>query len=309
MTKIAFLFPGQGSQTVGMGGHVFDAYPTAKRTLEEADEALGAKLSDMIRQGPEEALRETANAQPAILTVSVAIARILMEKGVQPTVMAGHSLGEYSALVMADAISFQDAVRLVRSRGRYMQDAVPLGAGTMSAVLGADNAVVEDACREVSATGRVVEPANYNCPGQLVISGSVEGVAAATELLKSRGVKKLIPLKVSAPFHCSLLRPAAEMLAKDLSTVDVRDPKIPYVANVDAEVVATRERIKQRLVDQVAKPVLWTQSLQRILSEFAPSKVVEVGPGQVVCGHMKKIDDTVPRFPTDSVEALAAFGQ
>ena len=302
--KRLFLFPGQGSQSVEMGKYAFEHFDVARRTLEEADEALGDSLSKLISQGPEEVLRETSNAQPAILTVSVAIGRILFERGIRPEVMAGHSLGEYSALVMSNAISFADAVRLVRARGKYMQEAVPMGVGTMSAILGADDSEVEEVCREVSDKGMVVEPANYNCPGQLVISGSVEGVAAASEELKNRKVKRVVPLSVSAPFHSSLLRPAADNLDGEFDRIELFDPEIPYVANVDCEIVRRKEQIRERLVNQVAKPVRWTQSLQKILEEFSPDQMIEVGAGQVVSGHMKKIQRDLPRFHTDTQEAL-----
>lgn len=302
--KNVFLFPGQGSQVVGMGKHAFDQFDLAKQTLLEADEALGEEFSKLILEGPEDRLKETANAQPAILTVSVAIGRVLFENGVKPEVMAGHSLGEYSALVMAKALRFQDAVRLVRARGKFMQEAVPLGAGTMSAILGGDDKVIEEVCQEVSSQGKLVEPANYNCPGQLVISGSVEGVNAASEVLKEKGVKRIVPLSVSAPFHCSMLQPAAEKLDAEIAKVEINDPEIPYVANVDASVVRTKDVIREKLVTQVAKPVRWLQSLEYILAKFQPERMVEVGAGQVVGGHMKKIHRELPRKHTDSLEAI-----
>jgi [acyl-carrier-protein] S-malonyltransferase len=306
MSGRLFLFPGQGSQAVGMGKYLFDVDPAARETFEEADAALGEPLSKLILEGPEETLKETANAQPAILTVSVAAARVLRNRGIKPVAMAGHSLGEYSALVLSGALRFPDAVRLVRMRGRFMQEAVPLGAGTMSAVLGADEPLVEEVCREISARGMVVEPANYNCPGQLVISGTVDGVAAAVARLAEKGVKKCVPLKVSAPFHCSLLRPAAERLAVELSKVPVRDPEVPYIANVDCSIVRKAEGVIPRLVDQVHKPVRWTQSLERLVQDFRPEAMVEVGPGQVVNGHMKKVAPDLKRYHTDTLEGLNA---
>ncbi len=302
--KRVFLFPGQGSQVVGMGKQVFDHFDLAQKTLKEADEALGESLSRMILEGPEDVLKETANAQPAILTVSVAVGRVLFEHGIKPEVMAGHSLGEYSALVMASALRFEDAVRLVRARGKFMQEAVPLGVGTMSAILGSDPEVIEEVCREVTAQGKLVEPANYNCPGQLVISGTIEGVALASEELKEKGVKRIVPLNVSAPFHCSMLASAAEKLNNEMENVKFNHPDIPYVANVDAQVVRTKEVIREKLVTQVAKPVRWNQSLNRILEEFQPNEMVEVGSGQVVCGHMKKISRELPRKHTDTFEAI-----
>ncbi len=288
-----------------MGKWLADAEPTARKTFEEADAALGEALSKLIWEGPAEKLKETANAQPAILTVSVAVGRVLLERGIRPTVMAGHSLGEYSALVLSNALRFTDAVRLVRARGQFMQEAVPLGTGTMSAILGASDDLVEIVCREITEQGKLVEPANYNCPGQLVISGTVEGVALANEELKKQGAKRCIPLEVSAPFHCSLLKPAAEKLSIELSKVEFRDPEIPYVANVDVDWVKTRNQIAQKLVDQVWKPVRWTQSLQRIFVETKPDQAIEVGPGKVVSGHVKQIDPSVSRFTTESSDSLA----
>jgi [acyl-carrier-protein] S-malonyltransferase len=306
--SFTFLLPGQGSQSVGMGRWLADSSATARKTFEEADAALGESLTELIWNGPEDRLKETANAQPAILTVSVAVGRVLMERGLRPIVMAGHSLGEYTALVLADALDFSTAVRLVRKRGEFMQQAVPLGKGTMSAVLGMEDAVVEEVCREASAKGALVEPANYNCPGQLVISGTVEGVAAATELLKTRGCKRVIPLPVSAPFHCSLLKPAGDKLAGELSKVQFRTPKIPYVANVDCAVVREKDEIGRRLVDQVWKPVKWTQSLTKVFAEFRPEQAVEVGPGKVVSGHVKKIAPDISCWTTDSAESLLKVG-
>ncbi len=307
MTKRAFLFPGQGSQAVGMGRYALDLSPIMQQTLNEADQALGDPLSKLIAEGPEETLKETANAQPAILAVSVGIGRILLEKGVRPDVMAGHSLGEYSALVLANAISFQDAVRIVRLRGRFMQDAVPLGTGTMSAILGAEDSLVEEVCREVSSKGTVVEPANYNCPGQLVISGSNDGVARAVTLLQEKGVKKCIPLKVSAPFHCSLLKPAAERLEAELKKIQIRDPEVPYIANLDCAVIRKASDVIPHLVEQVYRPVRWTQSIQKMVAEFGPEQFVEVGAGQVISGQLKKIALQIARFSTDTAENLNAI--
>ncbi len=301
--QIAFLFPGQGSQSVGMGGFLRE-YPIAQKTFEEADQALGEPLSKIIENGPQEKLKETAYAQPAILTISVAIGRVLNQRSFSPSIMAGHSLGEYSALVLSDVLSFEDAVRLVQKRGRFMQEAVPLGKGTMLAVLGMEDSVVEEVCEDISKKGMVVEPANYNCPGQLVISGTVEGVEAASEELKKRGCKKCVPLQVSAPFHCSLLKPAGEELAKELEKVTFRDPKIPYVANVDCSLVSKKEEVKNRLIEQVWKPVKWRQSLQMIFREWKLTLVAEVGPGKVVCGHVKKIDQNIACMNTDTLENL-----
>ena len=302
--RSAFLFPGQGSQSVGMADSIFNTYAIAQETLNEADQALDEKLSGLIQNGPAETLKETANAQPAILTVSVAIGRVLQEKGLQAVVMAGHSLGEYSALVLSGALGFPDAVRLVRLRGRFMQEAVPLGEGTMSAILGAEDALVEEVCSEITRSGDLVEPANYNCPGQLVISGTVLGVAKAVEELKKRGAKRCIPLEVSAPFHSSLLKPAAEKLRPELEKVIWNDPRTPYVANVDCATVTSKNQIIQRLTDQIWKPVRWTQTLQKIFNEWKPDRSIEVGPGQVVSGHVKKINMLIQRITSDSLESV-----
>ena len=301
----AFLFPGQGSQAVGMGSYLKNN-PIAAEVFSVADEVLGYPLTKMMFEGPEETLKETQNAQPAILSVSVAIGRILREKGISPIVMAGHSLGEYSALVCAQSLEFKDAVKLVHLRGKFMQESVPLGVGTMSAILGAEDQVVEDVCREVSQEGNLVEPANYNCPGQLVISGTVEGVATASERLKEAGAKRCIPLQVSAPFHCSMLKPAAEKLEAELKKVKFHDLGIPYISNVDGELNESSDQILNKLVSQVYKPVLWTQSLQKILHEVKPDEIIEVGPGQVVSGHVKKLDRAFPRKTTDTLEAIEA---
>lgn len=303
-SKYTFLFPGQGSQVVGMGGFLLENFPVAKQVFDKADQALGEPLSKLMAHGPEESLKQTANAQPAILTVSVAVGRVLEEKGIRPLVMAGHSLGEYSALVLSEALAFEDAVRLVRLRGQFMQEVVPLGQGTMSAVLGVEDHTVEEVCQSVTEQGDLVEPANYNCPGQLVISGTTQGVLKAVEELKKKGAKRCVPLQVSAPFHCSLLKPAGEKLAQELSKVDFQDPKIPYVANVDCVLVQKKEEIVNRLIEQVWKPVRWTQSLQKIFQEFQPEQVIEIGPGKVISGHIKKIDRSITCFTTDTLENL-----
>jgi [acyl-carrier-protein] S-malonyltransferase len=288
-----------------MGFDLAEKFPAVRRTFAEADEALGESLTETIRSGPEDLLKQTANAQPAILTVSVAIGRVLLETGIRPVVMAGHSLGEYSALVLSGSVSFPDAVRLVRLRGRLMQEAVPIGRGTMAAILGMEDTIVEEVCRRITASGDLVEAANFNCPGQLVISGTVRGVELALEGLKAQGCRKAIPLSVSAPFHCSLLEPAGKGLETGLGKVSFSDPQIPYVANVDAEVVREKGKIVSRLVEQVSRPVRWTQSLFRIRSEFSPDLVIEVGPGKVVSGHWKKIAPETPCLTTESVEALS----
>jgi [acyl-carrier-protein] S-malonyltransferase len=301
--QYAFLFPGQGSQFVGMGQFLVD-HPIAKKTFQEANDALGYDLTKIMWEGPEDELKATQNAQPAILTVEVAIGRILQDKGIQPTIMAGHSLGEYSCLVISAAMTFADAVRSVNKRGIYMQQAVPLGKGTMAAVLGLDDLIVEKACEEISAQGFLVEPANYNCPGQLVISGSIEGVEKASTLLKERGAKRCLPLQVSAPFHCSMLKPAGLNLEKDLNNIRFRNPNMPYIANVDVASVTRGDDIKGRLVEQVWSPVRWTQTMQKLVKTYPNIQPIEVGPGKTIAGLMKKVSETIKVSTTDTQENL-----
>lgn len=304
MKQFAFLFPGQGSQFVGMGSFL-STHLEAQLVFDEANTILNYDLTKLMFEGPDETLKQTQFAQPAILSVEVAIGRILFKRGIRPTVMAGHSLGEYACLVMSDAMRFSDAVLAVHKRGIYMQQAVPLGQGTMSAVLGLeDDSVVEKTCKEITHQGFLVEPANYNCPGQLVISGSIEGVEKASVLLKERGAKRCIPLQVSAPFHCSMLKPAGLNLAKDLEKIEFHDPKIPYIANVDVQTITKADQIRNRLVEQVWSPVRWTQTLQKIVKEFPDIQPIEVGPGKVVSGHLKKVSADKKILSTDTLESL-----
>lgn len=285
--KTAFLFPGQGSQYVGMGAAIKERHPEAARTFEQADDALGMGLSKLILEGPLETLTETENNQPAILTVSVAYLRILEAHGVWADIAAGHSLGEYAALVAAGALDFADAVRLVRLRGRFMQSAVPLGVGTMSAVLQLDAEVVEGLCREVTGLG-VVEPAGYNALGQVAVAGDVEAVAALEQKVSEAGgmAKRL---NVSAPFHCSLLARAADDLKGALADVSFGALRFPYVANVDAALVTDPAGIAPRLVDQVMKPVRWVQSVQAMVGEGV-DRWIEVGPGRTLMGLQRRIE-------------------
>jgi [acyl-carrier-protein] S-malonyltransferase len=285
---IAFLFPGQGSQTVGMGKELAAMYPAARLTFEEADAALGFELSQLCFEGPEDQLKLTANTQPAILTVSVAAWRVLREIGVEAQYCAGHSLGEYSAHVAAGTLDFADAVRTVRNRGRYMQEAVPVGVGAMAAVLGLALEKVRELC-EQAAQGEVCEPANINSPDQIVISGNTAAVTRAAEAAKSAGAKRAILLPVSAPFHCSLMKPAQERLAADLAALRFHDPLVPVVANIDAEPRRAAAESREALVRQVTGAVRWADSMRRLI-EMGIENFVEAGPGKVLCGLMRQID-------------------
>ncbi len=291
-SQIAFLFPGQGSQTVGMGKELAENYPVARRTFEEADETLGYKLSELCFEGPEEKLKLTEITQPAILTASVAAWRVLEEKGLKPELVAdyvaGHSLGEYSAHVAAGTLAFADAVRTVHNRGRYMQEAVPVGVGAMAAILGMTFDKVSEISNE-AAQGEVCQAANINSPEQIVISGHAGAVNRAIKLATDRGAKKAISLPVSAPFHCSLMQPAQERLAADLGALSFQDPSFPVVCNVDAAVVDSAEAARGALIRQVTGSVKWEPSV-RLLIDRGASLFVEVGPGKVLWGLMRQID-------------------
>ncbi|WP_018132889.1 ACP S-malonyltransferase [Effusibacillus pohliae] len=302
MAKLAFVFPGQGAQTVGMGKAMADAYPEARAVFQEADEALGFSLSDIIFDGPEDKLRLTYYTQPAILTTSIALYRVFAKEGFTPAYVAGHSLGEYSALVVAGALDFADAVRVVHARGKFMDEAVPAGRGAMSAIIGGDRADIQAVCEQVSQTVGVVELANINCPGQVVISGQAEAVAKAGEQLEEKGLR-VIPLIVSGPFHCSLMQPAAEKLVGVLQQVTVRDAQIPVVANVSAKPVLSADEIRGALYEQVASSVLWDDSV-RFMLDNGIDTFVEIGPGQVLSGLIKKVNR---RIPTLSVQDPATF--
>jgi len=285
---LAFLFPGQGSQVLGMGKELAERYPVARQTFEEANEALGYKLSHVCFEGPEEKLRLTAITQPAILTTSIAAWRVLDEKGVKPAFVAGHSLGEYSAHVAAGTLTFDDAVRTVRKRGQYMQEAVPVGVGAMSAILGMDLDRVIEICCE-AAQGEVCEPANINSGEQIVISGNAGAVERATKLADERGAKLAKILPVSAPFHCSLMKPAQDRLAEDLEQLTFHDPRVPVACNVDAALMEEAGRCRDALIRQVTGSVKWEESM-RLLITHGVHTFVEVGPGKVLCGLMRQID-------------------
>jgi [acyl-carrier-protein] S-malonyltransferase len=299
MKQTAFIFPGQGSQYVGMGKEFYDNFRVAKEVFEEADDALRFSVSSLCFQGPEEALKLTENTQPAVLTASIAALRVLQsEKGIPPHVTAGHSLGEYSALVASGALSFADAVRIVRLRGRFMQEAVPVGEGAMAAILGMEREQIEKLCEEVSS-GEVLTPANFNCPGQIVIAGHSKAVERAIERVKQEG-KKAVLLPVSAPFHSPLMKPAGERLEKELDGIAVRDLKVPVVTNVEAEINTSKERVKGLLVAQVSSPVRWEESILR-MTEDGIEQVFEIGPGKVLSGLMKRIN---PKVETKNLEDI-----
>ncbi len=303
MSKIAFIFPGQGSQYPGMGKELSDNFPVARHIFEEADDALGLKLSAICFSGSDEDLKLTANTQPAILTASIAVLRVVeQETGLKPDYLAGHSLGEYSALVCSGAINFADAVKTVRARGTFMQEAVPVGTGSMAAMLSVEKDALEEICRD-AAQGDVVSPANFNSPGQIVIAGSVSAVARAIELAKERGFKKSMLLPVSAPFHCALMKPAAERLAAVLDVISYGDMLAPVVSNVEAAANSDKGRVRDLLVSQVCAPVLWEQSVSA-MAALEVTRFIEIGPGKVLSGLVKRITKEVA---TANVEDLATL--
>jgi [acyl-carrier-protein] S-malonyltransferase len=304
MGKVAFVFPGQASQYPGMGKDLAEKYPAAKAVFSEADEALGFSISKMCFEGSEEELKLTANTQPAILTCSVAVFRVLAEKGLVPDFVAGHSLGEYSALVAAGALKFADAVRLVRKRGTYMQDAVPAGVGAMAAIMGLSPAVVADACKR-AANGEVCAPANLNSPEQTVISGHAGAVKRGVEIASQLGAKRTVILAVSAPFHSALMMPAQEKLEKDLRQTEFATLRVPLVTNVDADTIELGDEALDALIRQVTMAVRWEESV-RLLIDEGVNTFVEVGPGRVLTGLLRQIERSVATLNVEDEKSLAA---
>ena len=301
---IAFVFPGQGAQKVGMGRALAAAFPICRDTFAEADDALGESLSTLCFEGPDDRLMLTENTQPAILAMSTAVARLAASRGLQAQCAAGHSLGEYSAHVAAGTLSFADALRTVRRRGRYMQEAVPVGEGAMAAILGLDADAVAAACAE-AADGQIVTPANLNAPGQVVIAGHAQAVTRAGERAKARGAKRVIALAVSAPFHCPLMKPAEDRLAPELRALTTHDPAFPIVANVDAQPKHTASDSIEALVRQVSSPVRWEDVVKRLIADGART-FIELGPGSVLAGLIKKIDRSVTVASVEDEAGLEA---
>lgn len=302
MNKIAFIFPGQGSQSVGMGVELAEQ-EASRQYFSSADEVLGFELSELITNGPQEELTLTFNAQPALLTVGAMVASRLKDAGIIPSYTAGHSLGEYTALVASGSLSFADGVAVVRKRGLFMNDAVPAGEGAMAAILGLDGESLQKVTDSISAAGLPVQPANMNCPGQIVISGTKEGVDRACVELKDAGAKRAIPLDVSGPFHSSLMKPAADRLRNALDSLEMNNASIPVIANVNAKAVSDKETIKQLLVEQLYSPVLWEDSV-RSLIDLGVTHFIECGPGKVLSGLVKKIDRSVTVLPVYDEETL-----
>ena len=300
--SVAVVFPGQGSQFVGMGKDFYDKFDEVKEFYSNADKALGYSLSDIMFNGPENDLKLTQNTQPALVTMSASIWSLIKDK-VQPSFFAGHSLGEYSAVYASGGLSFEETVKAVHNRGKFMQSAVPVGAGAMSAVLGLDEDTVSKVCAGISKANFIVEPANFNCPGQVVIAGSADAVAQVGEELKTAGAKRVVPLPVSAPFHCSLMQPAKDAMAEYLNNITINDLNIPIMNNVDAAVEKTGADVKNALIRQVAGTVKWTQSVENMIAAGVTT-FIEVGAGSVLTGLIKKINKTVETINISTVDDL-----
>ena len=302
MGKLAFVFPGQGAQYIEMGKKMTESFPISSTIFDDASDALGFDLKKMVFEGDEETLKITENTQPAILTTSIACLLPLQEAGIKPDVVAGLSLGEYTAHVAAGTMDFKTAVALVKKRGKFMQEAVPAGVGTMAAITGMERELVIESCAIASEVG-IVEPANFNCPGQIVIAGEVKAVERAIEVTKEKGAKRSMLLQVSAPFHCSMLSPAGEMLSKELEAIELNDVNIPVVTNVTAEYIKDKSIVKELLIKQVSNSVKWEDSIMKMI-ENGVDTFIEIGPGKVLNGLIKKIDKNVRVFNVEDPETL-----
>lgn len=302
MGKIAFVFAGQGAQYIGMGKDIAENYKSSENIFDRASSALGFDIKEIIFNSNEETLKITENTQPAILTTSIACLQPLLENGIVPDVVAGLSLGEYSAHVASGTFSFEDALKLVRKRGKFMQEAVPIGVGAMAAILGMSKQDVIDCCKEASDKG-IAEPANFNCPGQIVVAGHTETVKRVVELASQKGAKRSIILPVSAPFHCSLLRPAGENLAVELKNIQLKSMEIPVISNVTAEYIQSNEHVKSLLIKQVSSSVLWENSINKMIDDGV-STFVEIGPGKILSGFIKKVNKEVRIMNVENMESL-----